>query len=200
MDTSGDSQNLTDEQPKWLAENREKIEAVIRDRLNKAGIKNVHFRPGAELSQDQIARLPGRVGIAQLNYADTSFRGLGFSAGTKGVTGGDEKGGPLSASAVFLGNLSAESLGPIRLPGFGLRGDDLAFGTGEVSAHEIGHRLGFDVVQGSLYWRTPTNLMTEGMGNPEPGRPLYFKPTERDRRIIQEINRIGDNTPTRSSP
>jgi hypothetical protein len=132
-----------------------------------------------------------------LNFQDTTnVQGDQLGVGTKGQTLG-KSGLGMGPSHVFLGNLTDVALGPIRMPGLGLDDADLAFGAGEVGAHEIGHRLGFDPVPASSYRWRPDNLMTEGMGNPDPSRPLYFKPTKNDQRIVDEINRIGDNTPKR---
>ena len=149
------------------------------------------------MTADQIAQLPGRTGIAQLNFQDTSWRGEQFGVDSKGATFYRREDMAPKESTVFLGNLSSASLFGLRIPGFGLSGDDLASGAGEVAAHEIGHRIGFDVVPASAYRFSYDNLMTEGMGNPSASNPLYFKPTKDDRRAIDEINKIGDNTPPR---
>ncbi|MBL8233676.1 MAG: RHS repeat-associated core domain-containing protein, partial [Bryobacterales bacterium] len=192
-----DSKNLTDEQRKWLNENRQQVLDTIRDRFTKAGIKNVEFRAGSSLTAEQIKQLPGRVGIGQLNFQNTTnVVGEQFGVGAKGQTLGNSGVG-MGPSQIFLGNLSDASFLGLRIPGFGLSGSDLATGAGEVGAHELGHRLGFDVVPESMYRLRPDNLLTEGMGNPNPSRPLYFRPTRDDRRVIDEINRIGDNTPKR---
>ncbi len=192
-----DSSDLTEEQQKWLKDNREKVFQVIRDRFQKAGVKNVVFRPGSSLGKSQSSKLMGRPGIGELHFQDTTNvidEKQGVSA--KGQTLG-KSGVGMGPAQVFLGNLGdANFLGiGLRLPGLGLTGEELAVGAGEVGAHELGHRVGFYALPASMYRLRPDNLMTEGMGSPNPSRPLYFKPTENDRRIIDEINRIGDNTP-----
>jgi len=192
-----DSQNLTDEQREWLRQNRQEVFDTIRDRFNKAGIKKVEFRPGSSLSKEQIGQLPGRLGIGQLNFQNTTnVVGEQFGVRAKGETLG-RSGVGMGPSEVFLGNLTDVSFFGLRVPGFGLSENDLAVGAGEVGAHELGHRLGFEAVRESMYRLRPDNLMTEGMGNPNPSHPLYFKPTKDDRRIIEEVNAIGDNTPKR---
>src|SRR5437016_11762943 len=71
--------DLTDEQRKFLRANLLKIQAGIREKFEKAGVTNVTFRSGADLSNNQIERIlaEGRTnnttGIGLLNFTNKSI-------------------------------------------------------------------------------------------------------------------------------
>ncbi len=193
-----DGDDLDEELAEWLRQNRQKILDTIRNRFSEAGINKVEFRVGTTLTKQQQENLMGRAGVGELHFRNTtSVEGERMSVKAKGMTQG-MRGVGMGPSQVFLGNLrDVFEVGPLttfRWAGGGLTGEALAFGAGEVGAHEIGHKLGFRSILGNR-WFPPTNLMTEGMGNPDPSNPLYFRANPRDQRIIDEINSIGDNTP-----
>ena len=76
----------------------------------------------------------------------------------------------------------------------------MSFRLGEVASHELGHAVGFEsnayvnfLTAGAAdFFRS--NLMDEHQGVPT--TPKSFDTgSDRNKRIIEEINRIGDNTP-----
>ena len=76
--------------------------------------------------------------------------------------------------------------------------DELDFRVGEVGSHELGHGQRFEsdgpVINWIKSWFGLDNLMGEGAGMPT--KPRQFDPKQdRIRKAIDEINKIGDNTP-----
>ncbi|MFQ5664069.1 MAG: RHS repeat domain-containing protein [Terriglobia bacterium] len=182
------SNDLTDEQKRFLEENREAIYQAIAAKYKEAGVENVEFREGDSLSDQQIQQAIEQdpIGVGFLNFANTSIGDVN-SGGKLGATDANE-----ISSVVFLGNLMDERTNE----------DTAIFRISEVAAHELGHGQGIEsnwwiqYVTFGLAERFRDNLMDERQSMPF--RPKYFdKNSEINQRAIQEINRIGDNPPKR---
>lgn len=184
------SNDLTDEQRKYLQANMKQIQAEIKQKYKDAGVDKFEFRDGNSLSHKQIGKIldMGRstdtTGIGLLNFANKSFSGSNSTEGMLGATSTD------SRSVVFMGQVA-----------HGLNSDDistLTFRMGEVASHELGHGQGFESDGSFLNFFKELvgrgNLMGEGQGLPK--QPKVFDTTQdKTQRAIKEINRIGDNTP-----
>jgi RHS repeat-associated protein len=185
-----EGKDLTDEQKRYLRENMKQIQAAIAAKFKKAGVEKVEFRDGKQLTDKQVAaiRANSPAGVATLNFVNQSFAGTSLG-GAKGATDA-----PLSV--VSLKNAFAGSLiNPAAT-------DDATrtFRLGEVASHELGHALGFESNAYVNYLTAGTadffrsNLMDEHQGVPT--RAKYFDTgSDRNKRIIEEVNRVGDNTP-----
>ncbi len=183
-----EGEDLTDEQRKFIEENREQIQQTIADRFKEAGVEDVFFLSASDLTDDQRAALTQRetTGIGLLNFVDTSI--ANFDASRRpSLKGGTSAQG---TSAVFLGNLGGEN---------GLAvGAELAFGVGEVSSHELGHQFGFPATGATAAFIKRMfgggNLMDEGQGNPRPGSPQFFDASDKViQRVVREINTRGSS-------
>jgi hypothetical protein len=126
--------------------------------------------------------------VATLNFVNQSFAGTSLG-GAKGAT--DAPLSVVSLQNAFSGSL----INPAAT-------DDAtkSFRLGEVASHELGHALGFEsngfvnyVTAGAAdFFRS--NLMDENQGVPT--RTKFFDTgSDRNKRIIEEVNRVGDNTP-----
>ncbi len=183
-----EGEDLTDEQRLFIEENREQIQQTIADRFKEAGVEDVFFLSGSDLTDDQRAALTQRetTGIGLLNFVDTSIAGTDVSR-IPSMKGGTSNQG---TSAVFIGNLTGAD-------GLSI-GADLAFGVGEVSSHELGHQFGFPSL-GETLNTIPRlfgfrDLMDEGQGNPVPGRPQFFNESDDViRRFVREVNTRGSS-------
>jgi RHS repeat-associated protein len=189
-------QDLTEDERKYLAKHIGQITAGIAAKFKKAGIKNVQFRDAGSLSKEQIHSIQedGPTGVAFLGFIDKEIHtkdGVDGLGGAKGKTW-------VSTHTSFV-SLENVDEGSLISPASHLD-DTTTFRATEVGSHELGHNVGFesnDLVQilsagSSTYFRS--NLMDEGQGVPT--RPKYFNPSsEKDQRVIREINKVGDNTP-----
>jgi RHS repeat-associated protein len=178
------SKDLTDEQRKWLEQNKQAIRDAIAAKYKEAGVEKVEFRDGSILSDKQIREAIEKepTGVSFLNYADKTFAGKN-SGGALGAT--DD-----IRSVVFLGNVmdskTDQQTGILRVS--------------EVASHEIGHGQRLE----SAMWPgflpnlirnvIRNNIMDEGQGKPTRRQPIDTK-SDINQRVIREINRIGDNTP-----
>jgi hypothetical protein len=166
------------------------IQAAITAKFNKAGVEKVVFRDGTRLTDAQIKEIQKNAptGVASLNFVNEKFAGEIISG--NGTT--DAPIWAVSLKGVTEGGLTASRAK-----------DDatLTFRLGEVASHELGHAVGFEY-NSYINWPLTlgiadyfrSNLMDEHQG--QPTRPKFFDTgSDRDKRIIQEINRIGDNTP-----
>jgi RHS repeat-associated protein len=182
--------DLTDEQRKYLQANMKQIQAAITAKFNKAGVEKVVFRDGTGLTDAQIKEIQKNAptGVATLNFVNEKFAG-------ESIRGNGTTDAPISA--VSLKGVAEGGLIASRAK------DDatLTFRLGEVASHELGHAVGFEY-NSYINWPLTlgiadyfrSNLMDEHQG--QPTRPKFFDTgSDRNKRIIQEINRIGDNTP-----
>jgi RHS repeat-associated protein len=184
--------DLTEKQKKYLQANMEQIQAAIREKFKKAGVDKVEFRDGTKLTAKQIREIESNTpaGVAKLNFVSEKFRGT--SIGGFGATDGQ------ATSAVALKNIFEGSVFTGRAK------DDSArnFRVGEVASHELGHAIGFE----ANWWLNYTtagaadylrsNLMDEHQGVPTKAK-FFDTGSDRNKRVIEEVNRIGDNTPKR---
>jgi hypothetical protein len=74
------------------------------------------------------------------------------------------------------------------------------FRLGEVASHELGHQVGFDS-NGFVNFLTAgaadfvrSNIMDENQGVPTRSKS-FDTGSDRNKRVIDQINKIGDNTP-----
>ncbi|MBI4905290.1 MAG: hypothetical protein HY820_16775 [Acidobacteria bacterium] len=185
-----EGKDLTEEQRKYLRANIKQIQAAISDKFKKAGVNKVEFRDVRQLTDKQVAaiRANSPAGVATLNFVNQSFAGTSLG-GAKGAT--DAPISVVSLKNAFEGSL----INPAAT-------DDATktFRLGEVAGHELGHAVGFEsnafinyVTAGTAeFFRS--NLMDEHQGVPT--RPKYFDTgSDRNKRVIEEVNRVGDNTP-----
>jgi RHS repeat-associated protein len=182
--------DLTDEQKKYLQANMKQIQAAIAEKFKKAGVDKVEFRDGTKLTDKQVAaiRANNPAGVATLNFVNQSFAGHSLG-GANGAT--DAPLSVVSLKNTFEGSL----INPAAT-------DDATktFRLGEVASHELGHALGFEsngfinyVTAGAAdFFRS--NLMDENQGVPTRAKS-FDTGSDKNRRIIQEVNRVGDNTP-----
>ena len=162
------------------------------DEFKQAGVDKVEFRDGTKLTSKQVAEIEAKTptGVAKLNFVSESFRGTNIG----GFGGTDAH----ATSAVSLKSIFEGSF----LNGLATDDSTRNFRVGEVASHELGHAVGFDsnayvnfLSAGAAdYFRS--NLMDEHQGVPTKARS-FDTGSDRNKRIIQEINRIGDNTPKR---
>ncbi|HWB95468.1 MAG TPA: RHS repeat-associated core domain-containing protein [Bryobacteraceae bacterium] len=182
--------DLTDEQKKYLQANMKQIQAAIAEKFKKAGVDKVEFRDATKLTDKQVAaiRANNPAGVATLNFVNQSFAGHSLG-GANGAT--DAPLSVVSLKNTFEGSL----INPAAT-------DDATktFRLGEVASHELGHALGFEsngfinyVTAGAAdFFRS--NLMDENQGVPTRAKS-FDTGSDKNRRIIQEVNRVGDNTP-----
>jgi RHS repeat-associated protein len=182
--------DLTDEQKRYLQANMKQIQAAVTDKFKKAGVEKVEFRDGSKLTAKQITEIESKTptGVVKLNFVSESFRGTNIG----GFGGTDAQ----ATSAVALKNIFEGSFLN------GMAKDDVtrSFRIGEVASHELGHAVGFEsnayvnfMTAGTAdYFRS--NLMDEHQGVPTKAK-FFDAGSGRNKRIIEEINRIGDNTP-----
>jgi hypothetical protein len=174
------------------AHNMKQIQAAITEKFRKAGVGKVGFRDAKSLSQKQIDAIQkdAPAGIALLGLANQSFAGKDLH----GALGNTDASTPV----VFRGNKVKSSH---NTPA---SGDDATttFRVGEVASHELGHAVGFESnwwinkVTGGLMDFVRSNIMDESQGIPT--RPKSFDmSSEKNKRVVEEVNRVGDNTPKR---
>jgi RHS repeat-associated protein len=184
--------DLTEEQKKYLQANIKHVQAAIAGKFKKAGVEKVEFRDGRKLTDKQVAaiRANNPAGVATLNFVNQSFAD-NFLGNAKGAT--DPPVSVVSLQNTFAGSL----INPTAT-------DDATktFRLGEVASHERGHALGFEsntyvnyiTAGASDFFRS--NLMDENQGVPT--RAKFFDTgSDKNKRIIDEVNRVGDNTPSR---
>jgi RHS repeat-associated protein len=184
--------DLTEEQKRYLRDNISKIQAAISEKFKKAGVEKVEFRDASSLTQEQIREIQKNTpaGIALLGFVNRSVDGKSLGA----ALGGTDT--PKATSLVALGNVVKGRL--IAQPSTG--DATTTFRTAEVGSHELGPALRFE---SNPYWNSLTggladffrsNIMDEHQGLPT--RPKFFDTgSDRNKRVIEEINRIGNNTP-----
>lgn len=182
--------DLTDEQRKYLQANMMQIQAAITAKFNKAGVEKVVFRAGTTLTDAQVREMQKNkpTGVATLNFVNEKIGGQ--SVGGNGGT--DAPFSVVSLKGVAEGGLFASRANVDAT---------MTFRLGEVASHELGHAVGFESNAfinwpGTLgiadYFRS--NLMDEHQG--QPTREKFFDTgSDRNKRVVEEINRIGDNTP-----
>jgi hypothetical protein len=194
--------DVSDADREWFDKNKAAILAAIRAKYEKAGVKNVSLRDLSTLSQEQRTALEksSPFGVSRLTLLGSSYPGIGREApiGTLGYAHPD--GG--RNAAVFMD----------RFPKTPPAGCDYTCIVANVGAHEIGHTLGFDApghawgilglggVLESVGERIrelrggAPDLMEGGRGVPR--RPMNFNMgRDRNQRVVEELNRIGDMTP-----
>ncbi|MGH9510388.1 MAG: RHS repeat-associated core domain-containing protein, partial [Terriglobales bacterium] len=181
--------DLTDEQRRKLERLRQQIRAAIAKKFKDAGVKRVEFRDASTLSKKQIQEIIEKrpAGVAFLNIVNRSYGNVPAGEGEFGRTYASRQ------SVVFQGPLSS-----------GTPTDEtLAFRVGEVASHELGHSVGFE----SNYWIQKytfgfaqllrSNIMDEQQDMPRTSyrEKSFDKKSEKNQRVIEEINAIRDNTP-----
>jgi hypothetical protein len=166
------------------------IQAAIAAKFNKAGVEKVVFRDGTKLTDAQVKEIQKNAppGVATLNFVNEKF--AGNSIGGNGVT--DAPISVVSLKGVAQGGLVAPRAKDDASMTFRLR---------EVASHELGHAVGFEY---NRYINWPltlgiadyfrSNLMDEHQGQPTKEK-FFDTGSDRNKRVIEEINRIGDNTP-----
>jgi RHS repeat-associated protein len=187
--------DLTDDERKYLKSHEKQIFAQILQKFAKAGVQNVSLRDASTLTKAQTAELnrlavQGQApeGVARLFFAGERAPGMKQDAPLSDLGGTDDS---KHLSAVFLGRLA-------KVPAAGC---DDACAISDVAAHEIGHAVGFDpispynLLDGYRELRGgQRDLMREAQG--QPTAPLDFNMSrDKNVRAVQELNRIGDNTP-----
>lgn len=125
--------DLTPEEKSFIRTSLSAVISLVDDRYRRTGVRKVVFKPGSELSSDQIDLLlryqasHGITGIATLNLAHLSYGQATAPNGTFYGATDDRK-----ISVVFLGNILAGTRSTatrvLRL--------------GQVAGHELGHGLG----------------------------------------------------------
>jgi hypothetical protein len=186
-------QDLTDEQKKYLQANIQKIQATITDKFKRAGVNNVEFRDGSQLSPKQIAKieeagtaahLSSSTGIELLTFANKAIGGSISPPDMRGNTSEDNR------SIVFLDRVNE---GPTLIDA-----DKLNFRVSEVAAHELGHSQAFESDSPTINFLRGFgifgNLMGEGRGTPRISKQFNTS-DDKTKRAIKEINKIGDKTP-----
>jgi RHS repeat-associated protein len=184
--------DLTADQRKYLQANMKQIQAAISEKFKKAGVRNVEFREGTKLTSKQIADIESKTptGVVKLNFVSEAFRGTKFGSSTFGSTD-DQASSAVALKNVFQGGFLT---GPAK--------DDATrtFRLGEVASHELGHAVGFEahpfinLLTLGLAGYFGSDIMDEQTGTPTNAR-FFDTGSERNKRIIDEINRVGDNTP-----
>jgi RHS repeat-associated protein len=196
--------DVSAEDREWFEKNKAAILAAIKAKYEKAGVKNVSLRDLSTLSTEQRFALDrgSPFGVSKLSLVGSNYPGIKGEApiGTLGYAHPDGK----RNAAVFMD----------RLPKAPPVGCDYACIVANVGAHEIGHTLGFDA-PGHAWGILGLGGILESMGERirelrggapdlmEGGRGVPKKPMdfnmgrERNQRIVEELNRIGDMTPRR---
>jgi RHS repeat-associated protein len=189
----GLGRHVSDRDRKWFEDHKDEILAAIREKFEKAGVKNVSLRDMSTLSDDQIRSLETNTpfGVGRLEFA-----------GAAGAT--DRPGETFQQrrlSKVYLDNLQP----------FPDKTCDWICTEGVIGAHEIGHGQGLNHVtlkqQGYSWWqRAMAQVLGGGVDHPDvmtpgeevgyPSQPWYFNMhIEQNRRVVEELNKIGDMTP-----
>jgi hypothetical protein len=174
------SKNLTDAQRDFVNKHLGEIEGAIADKMHKAGIKDVVFKDGSQLSSSQVNKMLADQpkGVNTLNFTNTSFRGSSSDAngGTNGMI-----------SVVFMGNFAKS----------GEVSTDLVQALANVGAHELGHGMGFyshttptcGSMCDQIYNLFNHDLMNENQGNFGITTPKnYDMSIPQNRQAVEEIN------------
>jgi RHS repeat-associated protein len=176
------SSSLTEEQTESFRQHKTEILDAIADKLKEAGIKDVVFKEGKDLTKAQVnSILKDRPkGVAFLNFVNKSYGGLTAPSDMLGSTG------RWAQSAVFMGNLESDDA------------STFAFRIGEVASHELGHGMGFKPTFG-LFSR---DLMEEGQTAPHTwwnpftwGTRHFDMSIPQNRRAVDEINKLPEYQP-----
>jgi RHS repeat-associated protein len=182
------NKNLTDAQRDFVTKHLGEIEKGITDKLNAAGIKDVVFKDGSQLSSSQVSSMLSDhpTGVATLNFANQGFGGWHSDSANGGTSG--------MMSAVLMGNFDGGH--PVST--------DLVQALANVGAHELGHGMGF------YSHTTPTcgglcdqvynlfnhDLMNENQGNFGISKPRYFDMTiPQNRQAVDRINQQPEYQP-----
>ena len=180
--------DLTDEQKKYLDANLAEIKSKIAEKFEKAGVETVDFRMGSSLTYRQKSLIEKNgsreKGVGQLYFSNNKSSAYPEAKGAR-----DNR----NRSHIFL-NTTGGDLDYSNKSDH----DTLNFRMGEVGAHELGHGQKFESDKPTKNWIKGLfgldNLMGEGAGTPT--KPRWFdRKQDRTKKAIEEINKIGDNTP-----
>jgi RHS repeat-associated protein len=166
------SKNLTDAQRDFINKHLGEIESAIADKMHKAGIKDVVFKDGSQLSLSQVNKILADQpkGVNTLNFVNTSFRGSSTD-----VNGGHNG----AITVVYMGNIAKG----------GEVSTDLVQALANVGAHELGHGMGFYSCN-LCHWNPFSHdLMDENQGNFGITTPKdYDMSIPQNRQAVEEIN------------
>jgi hypothetical protein len=182
--------NLTASQKAWVNSHLDQILGGIEKKLNAAGIKDVVFRDGSQLSSKQVGAIEAAhpKGVGFLNFANNSYPQAGPAA-----TGSTSDRYGLTAemrSVVMIGNLDD-----------GHESDsELVFRMSEVGSHELGHGMGFKSTDWGffnfIHNGFSNDLMNEGQGMPNSQHPENFDMTvPQNKQNVDDINKQPAYTP-----
>ncbi|HUZ96501.1 MAG TPA: RHS repeat-associated core domain-containing protein [Edaphobacter sp.] len=178
--------NLTQAQRDFINKHLGQIENAIADKLHKAGIKDVVFKDGSQLSASEIHHmdLQHPEGVARLNFANQGYGGWNSTSANGGTMG--------NVSAVLMGNFDGGH--PLA--------SDLIQALGNVGAHELGHGMGFAAhttgwsATDQIYNLFHPDLMNENQGNFGISKPKYFDMSiPQNRQAVEEINKQPEYQP-----
>lgn len=178
--------NLTAGQKAWINNHLNDILGAIAKKLNAAGIKDVQFRDGSQLSTKQIGAMEAAhpKGVNFLNFANTDYPGIGPAGHGSGTQEYGMGNAPGMRAAVLFGRLDD-----------GHESDsELVFRISEIGSHELGHGMGFYSHDwgffNPLYNAFSNDLMNEGQGMPNSKHPEYFDMTvPQNKQTVDEINK-----------
>jgi len=181
-----EAKDLKPEQKQYLKENMAKIQQAICEKFEKAGVKNVIFKDASTLSKQQIDAIQKNApkGVALLGFANVRTTNKSFQTNILGITASSN-----NTSLVLLGHLK---YGAHNVETMNLR-------IAEVASHELGHNVGFEAVKWpARLFGIPSEFRSNVMDENQnmPSRIKFFDAeSEVNRRIIDELNRLNDNTP-----
>jgi hypothetical protein len=184
--------NLSAQQKAWINNHLNDILGAIAKKLNAAGIKDVQFRNGSQLSSKQIGAIEAAhpKGVNFLNFANTDYPGIGPAGRGSGTDQYGIGNAPGMRAAVLFGRLDNG------------QGSDseLVFRVSEVGSHELGHGMGFKSTDWGffnfIHNSFSNDLMNEGQGMPNSQHPENFDMTvPQNRQTVDEINQQPAYTP-----
>jgi hypothetical protein len=180
--------NLTQAQRDFINKHLDEIENGIADKMHKAGIKDVVFKDGGQLSSSQVQHMLSDhpTGVATLNFANQGYGGWHSDSANGGTNG--------MVSAVLMGNFDGGH--PVST--------DLVQALANVGAHELGHGMGFyshttptcGSMCDQIYNMFNHDLMNENQGNFGISTPKYYDMTiPQNRQAVDEINKQPEYQP-----